>query len=336
MVARGNNMRNLNDRLKNRIKDNKKLINYGFKMYDNKYMYSEKICNNQFERIVEIKDNLVTSKLIDLLNEEEYVLVDVQDSIGEFVGKVRQEYEGKLDHIINNCTEKEIFKQNQTKQIIKYIKEKYEDELEFLWEKLENAAIWRNKQNNKWYGLLMKIEENKLGINSERMVEAINVRYQKEESQKIVDNKKIFPGYHMNKKSWITIKLDNSVETRRIKELIDNSYNLSLGGKRIHNKQSDLAQKVYEYLLSIPEKKVVTYKQVAEYLGNKGLARVVGNILHKNPDGDKYPCYKVLNSKGELAENFVFGGKNIQKERLEKEGIKVKDGKVDLKIYQWK
>ena len=329
-------MRNLENRLKNRIIDNKKLINYGFKMYDNKYMYSEKICNNQFEMIVEIKDNLVTSKLIDLVNEEEYVLVDVQDSIGEFVGKVRQQYEERLDDIIINCTEKEIFKQNQTKQIIEYIKAKYNDELEFLWEKYDDAAIWRNKQNNKWYGLLMIITEDKLGVDSNRKVEVLDIRYQKEESQKIVDNKKIFPGYHMNKKSWITIKLDNTVEIRRIKELIDNSYNLSLGGKRIQNKQNELAQKVYDYLLTIPEKKVVTYKQVAEYLGNKGLARVVGNILHKNPDGDKYPCYKVLNSKGELAENFVFGGKNIQKERLEKEGIIVKDGKVDLKTYQWK
>lgn len=329
-------MRSLNDRLKNRIIDNKKLINYGFKIQDNKYVYRKKICNNQFEMIVEIKDNLVTSKLIDLLNEEEYVLVDVQDSIGEFVGKVRQQYEERLDDIMNNCTEKEVFKQKQTKQIIKYIKEKYEDELEFLWEKYDDAAIWRNKQNNKWYGLLMIITEDKLGVESNRIIEVLDIRYQKEESQKIVDNKKIFPGYHMNKKSWITIKLDNTVEIRRIKELIDNSYNLSLEGKRIQNKQNELAQKVYDYLLTIPEKKVVTYKQVAEYLGNKGLARVVGNILHKNPDGDKYPCYKVLNSKGELAENFVFGGKNIQKERLEKEGIIVKDGKVDLKTYQWK
>lgn len=329
-------MRNLENSLKNRIIDNRKLINYGFKMQDNKYIYCEKIYNNQFEMKVEVKENTIKSKLIDLLNEEEYVLVDVQDSIGEFVGKVRQEYEGKLDDIINHCTEKEVFKQNQTKQIIEYIKEKYNDELEFLWEKYDDAAIWRNKQNDKWYGLLMIITEDKLGVDSNRKVEVLDIRYQKEESQKIVDNKKIFPGYHMNKKSWITIKLDNTIEIEKIKKLIDNSYNLSLGGKRIHNKQNELAKKVYDYLLTIPKKKVVTYKQVAEYLGNKGLARVVGNILHKNLDGDKYPCYKVLNSKGELAESFVFGGKNIQKERLEKEGIMVKDGKVDLKIYQWK
>lgn len=138
----------------------------------------------------------------------------------------------------------------------------------------------------------------------------------------------------MNKKSWITIKLDESLPTTKIFELIDNSYQLSIGNKCGMTGKS-LAKKVYEYLMTIPKGKVVTYKQVAESLGNKGLARVVGNILHKNPDGDKYPCYKVLNSKGELAEAFVFGGKEIQKERLEKDGIKVTNDKVDLKLYQW-
>lgn len=97
-----------------------------------------------------------------------------------------------------------------------------------------------------------------------------------------------------------------------------------------------LSQKVYNYLTIIPKGKVVTYKQIAEYLGNKGLARVIGNILHKNPDEDKYPCYKVLNSKGELTEAFVFGGKKIQKQKLEKEGIEVINNKVDLNVYQWK
>lgn len=139
----------------------------------------------------------------------------------------------------------------------------------------------------------------------------------------------------MNKKSWITIKLDESLNIKKIYGLIDNSYKLSIGNKCGATGKC-LAQKVYEYLLTIPKDKVVTYKQVVESLGNKGLARAVGNILHKNPDGDKYPCYKVLNSKGELAEAFVFGGKEIQKERLEKDGIKVINNKVDLNLYQWK
>lgn len=97
-----------------------------------------------------------------------------------------------------------------------------------------------------------------------------------------------------------------------------------------------MKEKVYEYLLTIPKGKVVTYKQIAEYLGNPKLSRVVGNILHHNPDENKYPCYKVVNSKGKLAFNFAFGGIEKQKEKLESEGIEVKNYIVDLNKYRYK
>ena len=72
---------------------------------------------------------------------------------------------------------------------------------------------------------------------------------------------------------------------------------------------------VYEFLLTIPSGKVVTYGYIAEHLGNKKLARFVGNVLHNNPDGNKYPCYKVVNSQGKLSENYSFGGIEEQKSR---------------------
>ena len=97
-----------------------------------------------------------------------------------------------------------------------------------------------------------------------------------------------------------------------------------------------MKEKVYEYLTKIPKGKVVTYGQIAEYLGNKKLSRVVGNILHSNPDPIKYPCYKVVNSKGNLSNNFGDGGIEVQKERLEKDGIKVIDYRVNLDEYQFK
>lgn len=100
--------------------------------------------------------------------------------------------------------------------------------------------------------------------------------------------------------------------------------------------KENMEEKVYEYLLTIPKGKVVTYKQIAEYLGNPKLARAVGNILHKNPDENKYPCYKVVNSKGRLSENFAFGGIEVQKEKLESENIEVFNNCVDLKKYQYK
>ncbi len=327
-------MRNLNNELKNKTINYQNLLNYGFYYQNGIYSYKSMICNNQFEAIITFSENENYSKLIDVANGDEYILVDIQDATGEFVGKVRSEYENLISDVFEKCSTLEIFKNTQTKEIINYINQKYNDKLEFLWD--DENAICRNKINQKWYIVFMKISKEKLTLDSKEIVDIIDLRYQKDEAQNVIDNQKIFPGYHMNKKSWITIKLDNTMKTNEILKLIDNSYSLSLGKNKTGLSGNELSNKVYEYLTTIPKGKVVTYGQIACFLGNKGLSRVVGTILHKNPDGDKYPCYKVLNGKGELAEAFVFGGKDIQKKRLEKEGIKVENNKVDLKIYQWK
>lgn len=95
-----------------------------------------------------------------------------------------------------------------------------------------------------------------------------------------------------------------------------------------------MKDKVLNFLRTIPTGKVVTYGQIAQIMGNKKLARVIGNILHNNPNEDLYPCYKVVNRLGKLSPNYAFGGINKQKEKLEKEGIMVENDKVDLEIYQ--
>ena len=97
-----------------------------------------------------------------------------------------------------------------------------------------------------------------------------------------------------------------------------------------------MKEEVYNFLLTIPKSKVVTYGQIAEYLGNKKLAIPVGNILHSNPDENKYPCYKIVDSKGNLSKQFAFGGIEKQKEKLEKDGITIINYKVNLDEYKWK
>ncbi len=92
--------------------------------------------------------------------------------------------------------------------------------------------------------------------------------------------------------------------------------------------------KVYEFLKTVPRGKVVTYGQIACFLGNKHLARVVGNILHRNPDPENIPCHRVVNSKGELSSAYAFGGREAQRARLEQEGVRFEpDGTVDLEKY---
>ena len=93
-----------------------------------------------------------------------------------------------------------------------------------------------------------------------------------------------------------------------------------------------LTKRIYEIVKRIPTGRVATYGQVAEIAGNKNLARVVGNVLHKNPDPGHIPCFRVVNSKGRLATNFAFG-EGVQERLLREEGIEVRDGKVDLAVY---
>ena len=137
----------------------------------------------------------------------------------------------------------------------------------------------------------------------------------------------VVPGYHQNKEHWNTIILDGSIPEEDIKRMIAESYDLVTDSP---------TKRIYEAVKKIPRGKVATYSQVAELAGNKKMCRAVGNALHKNTDPDGVPCYRVVNAKGELASEFVFGGKDVQAKMLEADGIEVVDGKVDLKKYGMK
>ena len=221
-------MRNLDKYLTNKVLDYDRLIKYGFKVKNDCYIYQTSICDNKFKVIVEFNKLNNTSKVIDAYSLDEYLLVDIDDITGNFVGIVKEEYNRILKDIFSKCTINNVFKSSQAKKVIDYVKVKYDDSLEFLWEKYDDCAILRNKKNNKWYALILKISKRKLGLDCDDVVEIIDLKYQKDQIQSLIDNKIIFPGYHMNKNSWITIILDNSLKSEKMFELIDNSYKLSI------------------------------------------------------------------------------------------------------------
>ncbi len=96
-----------------------------------------------------------------------------------------------------------------------------------------------------------------------------------------------------------------------------------------------MSDKVYEFVKSIPPGKVATYGQIALYLGNRNFARVVGNILHSNPDPELIPCHRVVNAQGQLSRSYAFGGIEAQRRLLESEGVVFKnDQVVDLSVSQ--
>ena len=135
----------------------------------------------------------------------------------------------------------------------------------------------------------------------------------------------VIPGYHQNKEHWNTVILDGSIPDNDIKTMIAESYDLI---------SDSPSKRIYEAVKRIPYGKVATYSQVAAMAGDAKMARAVGNALHRNPDPDNIPCYRVVNAKGELAGRFSFGGEAVQAELLRAEGIEVVDGKVNLDTYQ--
>ena len=90
-------MRNLKNEFENKTIDYEKLLNYGFYKKDNCYSYETNIYDNQFRVVVELSNERQISKVIDLSINEEYVLVDVQESFGDFVGNIKEEYENILN-----------------------------------------------------------------------------------------------------------------------------------------------------------------------------------------------------------------------------------------------
>lgn len=136
--------------------------------------------------------------------------------------------------------------------------------------------------------------------------------------------KSVTAGYHQNKEHWNTIILDGTIPDADIRRMIAESYDMITDSP---------SKRIYEAVKKIPKGRVATYGQIAELAGNKNMARAVGNALHKNPNPELIPCYRVVNSKGELAGEFAFGGAGAQAELLKADGIEVINGRVDLKKY---
>ena len=221
-------MRKIKDFIKDKKIDLKKLKEFGFKLINNSYYYHTFLLKNQFKMIVKINlDNSIFAEIIDTETNEPYVLHLLEMKRSGYSEKVYKAYSQILEKIQKECFEDEIFKANYTKEIITYVKNKYGDELEFLWEKSPKNAVIRRKSSNKWYAVILTISKRKLNLDSDEIIEVINLHNIVEEIEKLIDNKKYFPAYHMNKKHWCTICLDGTVELKKIYRMIDISYELA-------------------------------------------------------------------------------------------------------------
>lgn len=204
-----------------------KLESYGFQKVCGAFKYGTDILKGEFHLEISIGKNAVPdTKLTEVATGEEYILYKT-NAVGTFVGEVRIAIADVLQAISDLCYESAIFKSEQSVKLIDYVREKYGDELEYLWKKISDNAVWRRNDSKKWYGVLLTVSRRKLGIQSDEIVEIVDLRGKPEEIENLIDNNQYYLGWHMNKKHWYTIILDDSVPMEEICRRVDESYLLA-------------------------------------------------------------------------------------------------------------
>lgn len=100
--------------------------------------------------------------------------------------------------------------------------------------------------------------------------------------------------------------------------------------------KSKFFNKVYNVVSLVPTGRVTTYGAIANFLGSKKSARVVGWAMNASHLKEDVPAHRVVNRVGLLTGKNHFFGINLMKQLLESEGIEVKNDQViNFKIIFW-
>lgn len=205
-----------------------KLLSLGFEADGDGCVYRVGLAGGQLRLTVTVRaDETVHTRVEDAADGGEYVLHLVRGAAGAFVGGVRAEYEDVLAGIAAKGFDPDVFKSEQAKAVIAYAREKHGDEPEYLWQKFPDNAVLRRQDNRKWYAALLTVSRRKLGFDADETVEILDLRMRPEDIPAAVDGGRYLPGYHMNKKHWITLCLDGSLPLEELCARLEESYALA-------------------------------------------------------------------------------------------------------------
>lgn len=235
---------------------------YGFHKQEKGYSYEVTFLNDEFKAVIFIDFNgNITGKVYDQETEEEYTNIHVLTQTGAFVSKVREVYEQILTDIRNHCFEKNCFISPQANRITKWIDTTYHDEPEFLWEKYPGYGVFRHQNNEKWYGAIMNIDYSKLDSKKTGEVEIMDLKLEEEKINHLLKEKGFYPAYHMNKKNWITVLLDESLSDEKIISLLEESYRDT---GRPNEWLIPANPKYYDLIEAFKQSDMITWKQSNE------------------------------------------------------------------------
>ena len=205
--------------------NSKKAKGYGFVENQGVWTFSSTILQGDFLMIVTVEDGDLSFQIYDQETGDLYPQVHMESMRGTFVGSVREACLEVLYDIRQSCFEVQEFLCPQTKRIMTLVQEKFENQLEYLWEKSPDTAVLRHDDNQKWYAVLMKTSWEKLDKAREGHVEVVNLKH--DQVANLLLEKGIYPAFHMNKRYWISLPLDDTLSDEQIVKLFERSWFLT-------------------------------------------------------------------------------------------------------------
>ena len=203
-----------------------KARDYGFVENGEVWNYSCQILQGDFSMTVSITPDNVSFQVFDQETGDLYPQVHMESMRGSFVASIREACLEILYQIRKACFDVQDFICPQTKRIMAQVQKKYGNQLEYLWEKSPDTAVLRHEGNQKWYAVLMRIPWDKLEKGREGLVEAVNLKH--DQVADLLSKKGIYPAFHMNKRYWLSLALDDSLQDEEVIELIKKSWNLTV------------------------------------------------------------------------------------------------------------
>lgn len=197
-----------------------RLINFGFQFEENILFFRKNILNDTFRIEIKLINKYFEVEVYDLDFNEVYSLFSVDSANGEIVTAIREEVKDVLEKML--CLEDFVYE-----DILRYVKERYNSTTVKPFKTNPDIKALVTAKN-KWYALFLDVEYNKLQKDSlvDSKVKIVNLKHLSSEISTVIDNRNIFPSYHMNKNHWISVVLDNNIDIEYVKELIELSYNL--------------------------------------------------------------------------------------------------------------
>ena len=198
-----------------------RLIDFGFQFEENILVFQKNILNDAFRMEIRLVSTDFEIEVYDLDFNEVYSLFSVDSASGEIVTAIREEVKDVLEKIL--CLESIIYE-----DVLRYVKERYNSTTVKPFKTNPDIKALVTAKN-KWYALFLDVEYNKLQKDSlvDSKVKIVNLKHLSSEISTVIDNRNIFPSYHMNKNHWISVVLDNNIDIEYVKELIRLSYNLA-------------------------------------------------------------------------------------------------------------